>query len=163
MKNYVVNTFALAQNKEGALTVYPEREKEPLHFYLTAWEKKKDTAYVAVTEDKHNLALTFYGLQTPGQLRGFNLVVKVGPQGSGILSVSTNFDIVPNEALMKLLWPGGPYSFLAAIVALEEEIYKDAKDKLWLRPYLLEGGIGTLAEKRIKWQKFFIAFKDIFK
>jgi len=161
MAHYILNTDALVRNKEGAFGIYPEREKDPFYFYKKG-EEKEATVYVSFKIENSVIILDLFGLETPKGLREIHLKIQVGNPETKFLKVTTNFDSQVNPGFFNKLWPGGPYSFILSLVILEEEILKNRKELPWLRDYLLNGGIGALAEKRMRYPKFFQDFKKLF-
>lgn len=159
---FIISTDALAQGKEGAITVQPEREKPPLAFYLEG-EQKTGVVYASLYNGEESLTISFYGLETPKNLRGMNLKVSISRKEK-VLKVRTNFDTLLSEKLFRKFWPGGPYSFLKAISVIEFQILGSFTGyEPWVERFLFHGGLNTIPEKRLSFYSLFEIGDAIFK
>lgn len=165
--SYEMNTDALARNQEGSITNWPKDKKEPISLY-TQGENKKATAYSWETMRDKNGIIYLHGLETKDGFRGLYIKVTIGPKLSNTVKVvvsSTDkkkkFEFPMTPELLIELWPGGPYSFLKAIVEIEKKL-ADKGHEPWLQQYLLEGGIGSLLNIRMSFQDLFKKIPQLF-
>jgi hypothetical protein len=157
MNHFVLNTNALAHGKEDAIHEHPERERAPLSFYKSG-EIRQSIAYMSSKTEYDVSTGEIFGLQTDLDLRGINLKVQLGTPQSKFLKIRTNYDTNVSLPLMRKLWPGGPYSFLLALILWDERVSKTS----WLRHYVMSGEIGAIPEKRMNWAKLFEIYSKFF-
>ncbi len=164
MQNFILDTDALARGKEDALVPYPEREKDPNYWYRNG-EVKPNTIYATARIVERYITIELFGMGTNKNLRGIYLGVGIAPLlPEKVVKVGTSLETDVSALLLHQLWSGGPYSFLKALVVIEETISKgtNRESQCWLRSYLLEGGIGTFPDKRMKYATLMDKFSDIF-
>lgn len=163
--SYIINTDALARNQEGAIVVYPEREKDPITFYLKG-EVKPSTAYTWEKVDGKNLTIFIHGMDTSLGKRDFYLKAKIESKESGVIKLVSivvrkdgrNYEIQLVPDLLKDLWPGGPYTLIKTLSEIDKK-FTDGREP-WLEKYFFESG--HMIEKRMSFPELFKKFNNIF-